>query len=92
MNIPIAIEYMVLIYCLFIFQNCLIKSRKAIYDLIESHGNQNNLIYFAVLMKDYERVIQYYIQHKDFEKALEVLREQVTNCSQFAVNSFSYKF
>ena len=47
------------------------------YDLISSHGNESNLIYFASLMKDYDKVIQYYLQHKNYHEALEVLQQQV---------------
>ncbi|CAG2107933.1 unnamed protein product [Medioppia subpectinata] len=57
-------------------KNCLIKSRKAVYDLIESHGNQKNWIHFAVLMQDYDRVIEYHLQHKNYSQALTVLRQQ----------------
>lgn len=66
-----------------IFQNCLIQSRKAIYDLISSHGNETNLIYFAVLMQDYDRVIEYYLQHKNYREALNVLKQQVISYKLF---------
>jgi len=45
--------------------------------LISSHGNEKNLIYFAVLMGDYDRVIEYYLQHKNYSEALKVLKQQV---------------
>ncbi|XP_054163703.1 vacuolar protein sorting-associated protein 18 homolog [Oppia nitens] len=57
-------------------QTCLNKNRKAIYDLIESHAMDENLIYFSVLMKDYERVIEHHLRHKDYKQALNVLRQQ----------------
>jgi hypothetical protein len=60
-----------------LLQNILTQSRKAIYDLISSHGNETNLIYFAVLMEDYDRVIEYYLQHKNYKEALNVLKQQV---------------
>ncbi|XP_076366787.1 vacuolar protein sorting-associated protein 18 dor isoform X3 [Tachypleus tridentatus] len=52
-------------------QNC-----GAIYNLIASHGDEENLIHFTVLMKDYERVIQYHLQNNNFQAALDVLTKQ----------------
>lgn len=57
-------------------KDCAVANRGAIYSLMASHGDEENLIHFAVLMKDYERVIQYHLQHKNFVAALDVLKNQ----------------
>ncbi|KAL3236878.1 hypothetical protein MRX96_022133 [Rhipicephalus microplus] len=44
--------------------------------LIAKHGEENILIDFANIMKDFERVIQYHIQNKNYLAALEVLTRQ----------------
>ncbi|XP_028399921.1 vacuolar protein sorting-associated protein 18 homolog [Dendronephthya gigantea] len=52
------------------------ESRKTAYDLIASHGDVENLIFLAMLMKDFERVIHHHIQHDDYRAALDVLKKQ----------------
>ncbi|GAB1602836.1 vacuolar protein sorting-associated protein 18 homolog [Argonauta hians] len=59
-----------------IIKECVCNNRQVIYDLIASHGDVEDLIYFARLMKDFERVISHYIQHEYYKIALEVLNEQ----------------
>ncbi|CAG2175399.1 unnamed protein product, partial [Oppiella nova] len=66
-------------------RNCLIKSRKAVYDLIESHGSEKNWISFAVLMQDYNRIIEYHLRHKNYSQAFVVLKQQ-------GVTEMFYKF
>ena len=52
-----------------------------VYDLIASHGDIENLIFFAVLMKDYERVISHHLRHEQYSLALDVLSKQVSHQS-----------
>ncbi|CAB4006497.1 vacuolar sorting-associated 18 homolog [Paramuricea clavata] len=52
------------------------ESRRTAYELIASHGDVENLIFLAMLMKDFERVIHHHIQHDDYRAALEVLKKQ----------------
>lgn len=55
---------------------CLELNRDVAYDLLSSHADTDNLIFFAMLMKDYPRVIRHHIQQDDFLAALEVLKKQ----------------
>ncbi|XP_038059367.1 vacuolar protein sorting-associated protein 18 homolog [Patiria miniata] len=54
---------------------CLSGNVDTVYDLIASHGDVEDMVFFAMLMKDYERVISHHIQHDDYHSALEVLRK-----------------
>ncbi|MGH0147767.1 UNVERIFIED_CONTAM: hypothetical protein FKN15_062643 [Acipenser sinensis] len=54
-------------------KECLYNNRTTIYDLLASHGNVEDMVFFSVIMQDYERVISHYCQHDDYEAALEVL-------------------
>lgn len=47
--------------------------RSTIYDLLASHGNVDDMVYFSVIMQDYERVISHHCQHDDYPAALDVL-------------------
>ncbi|XP_077526342.1 vacuolar protein sorting-associated protein 18 dor [Haemaphysalis longicornis] len=55
---------------------CVSNNRSAVYKLIAKHGEENILIDFANIMKDFERVIQYHLQNKNYVAALEVLTRQ----------------
>ncbi|KAJ0027124.1 hypothetical protein NQD34_018124 [Periophthalmus magnuspinnatus] len=55
------------------YKDCLFNNRGTIYDLLASHGNVDDMVYFSVVMQDYERVISHYCQHDDFAAALDVL-------------------
>ncbi|CAH1786190.1 unnamed protein product [Owenia fusiformis] len=57
-------------------KECVDGNRNTIYDLIASHGDVEDMVYFAVLMKDFERVIGHHLQHEQYDKALEVLVKQ----------------
>ncbi|XP_015753539.1 PREDICTED: vacuolar protein sorting-associated protein 18 homolog [Acropora digitifera] len=57
-------------------KTCLDQNRKTAYNLIASHGDVENLIFFAMLMQDFEHVISHHIQHDDFLAALDVLTKQ----------------
>ncbi|KAK7491492.1 hypothetical protein BaRGS_00017321 [Batillaria attramentaria] len=55
---------------------CITLNRSVIYDLIASHGDVEDLVFFAHLMKDHERVISHHIQHENYRGALECLIKQ----------------
>ncbi|KAF9974592.1 hypothetical protein BGZ73_001990 [Actinomortierella ambigua] len=50
--------------------------KKTTYKLLASHGRTPQLLFFAELIKDYERVISHWIQEKNYKNALEVLSKQ----------------
>ncbi|CAF0851600.1 unnamed protein product [Adineta steineri] len=54
-------------------QPCLKEHRSAMYDLLSSHGDLDDLIFFAEHVQDYERVILLYLEREDYEKALKTL-------------------
>jgi aminoglycoside phosphotransferase family enzyme len=58
-------------------QSCLIEHRSAMYDLLTSHGDLDDLILFAEHVQDYERVILLYLERADYEKALTTLEPLV---------------
>ncbi|MBN3326234.1 VPS18 protein, partial [Atractosteus spatula] len=66
-------------------KECLYNNRTTIYDLLASHGNVDDMVYFSVIMQDYERVVSHYCQHDDYEAALDVL-------SKHADEKLFYKF
>lgn len=67
-------------------KECLFNNRSTIYDLLASHGNVDDMVYFSVVMQDYERVISHYCQHDDYSAALEVLAK---HCDQKLFYKFS---
>ncbi|XP_023930234.1 vacuolar protein sorting-associated protein 18 homolog [Lingula anatina] len=68
-------------------KDCVTHNRNTIYDLIASHGDVEDLIYFATLMEDFERVITHYVQHDNYREALETLAKHCTNDTELV-----YKF
>lgn len=54
-------------------KDSLINNRASIYELLASHGDTEHMVYFAVLMQDYERVVSHHCQHDDYKEALKVL-------------------
>ncbi|KAL6612789.1 Pep3/Vps18/deep orange family-domain-containing protein [Neocallimastix sp. 'constans'] len=50
--------------------------KKAVYQIISSHGRTEELLIFSELVKDYERMLVYYIQEKEYEKAINILKKQ----------------
>lgn len=57
-------------------KECVINNRGAVYNLMTGHGDEENLTYFTEKMKDFERVIQYHLQHENYVEALAVLTKQ----------------
>lgn len=50
--------------------------KKTTYKLLASHGRTEQLLFYAILIGDYERVISHWIQEKNYRNALEVLSKQ----------------
>ncbi|XP_055729356.1 vacuolar protein sorting-associated protein 18 homolog isoform X1 [Salvelinus fontinalis] len=67
-------------------KECLYNNRTTIYDLLASHGNVHDMVYFSVVMQDYERVISHHCQHDDYSAALEVLSK---HCDEKLFYKFS---
>ncbi|XP_071119989.1 vacuolar protein sorting-associated protein 18 homolog [Mytilus edulis] len=57
-------------------KECVSNNRGVVYDLIASHGNVEDMVFFAVLMQDFEKVISHYLQQDDYNGALLILRKQ----------------
>ncbi|XP_041430146.1 VPS18, CORVET/HOPS core subunit S homeolog isoform X1 [Xenopus laevis] len=66
-------------------KECLFNNRASIHDLLASHGDTDHMVYFAVLMQDYERVVAHHCQHDDYNEALNVL-------SKYKDEKLFYKF
>jgi len=58
-------------------KNCISENRSTIYDLIASHGDIEDMIFFAVLIQDFERVISHHIQQNNYTSALELVSKQM---------------
>lgn len=56
---------------------CVNSNRQMFYSLLASHGDKTNLIKFANVLNDHDRVIQYHLQDKEFEPILKVLESQL---------------
>uniref|UniRef100_A0A8D8CPT7 Vacuolar protein sorting-associated protein 18 homolog n=1 Tax=Culex pipiens TaxID=7175 RepID=A0A8D8CPT7_CULPI len=56
--------------------DCMKKNRAVIYDLMASHGDSHNLTALTTIHRDYESVIQQYVNQGRFEDGLAVLRAQ----------------
>jgi len=48
-------------------QDCVSKNKKAVYDLMASHGDKENLIHYTLVMKDYDEVIENSISNGQYE-------------------------
>lgn len=58
-------------------KGCLVQNRQKILELIASHGDVENILSFAQEIKDYPALLDFLIQRKRFDRALEILREKV---------------
>ncbi|XP_017310953.1 vacuolar protein sorting-associated protein 18 homolog [Ictalurus punctatus] len=67
-------------------KECFYNNRSTIYDLLASHGNVDDMVYFSVIMQDYERVISHHCQHDDYAAALDVLSK---HCDEKLFYKFS---
>ena len=59
------------------WQECVSDNRSLVYELIASHGDVEDMVFFAELMRDFERVITHHLQQDDYNSALQVLSKQV---------------
>ncbi|KAF9902355.1 hypothetical protein BX616_001970, partial [Lobosporangium transversale] len=50
--------------------------KKTTYKLLASHGRTEQLLFYAILIGDYERVISHWIQEKNYKNAFEILSKQ----------------
>ncbi|KOS18888.1 Vacuolar protein sorting-associated protein 18 -like protein [Escovopsis weberi] len=50
--------------------------RKTVYDVISSHGREEELLYFATAINDYNYVLQYWVQRERWSDVLNVLKKQ----------------
>lgn len=67
-------------------KECLFNNRSTMYDLLASHGNVDDMVYFSVVMRDYERVISHHCQNDNFSAALDVLAK---HCDERLFYKFS---
>ncbi|RFU35892.1 hypothetical protein B7463_g462, partial [Scytalidium lignicola] len=51
--------------------------RKTTYDIISSHGREEELLFFASTVNDYNYVLSYWIQRDRWKEALNVLKRQI---------------
>ncbi|ORY59078.1 Pep3/Vps18/deep orange family-domain-containing protein [Pseudomassariella vexata] len=50
--------------------------RKTVYDVISSHAREDELLYFASAVNDYNYVLSYWVQRERWNEALGVLKKQ----------------
>ncbi|KAE8145961.1 Pep3/Vps18/deep orange family-domain-containing protein [Aspergillus avenaceus] len=50
--------------------------KKTVYDIISSHGREDELLYFATTVNDHNYVLSYWIQREKWPEALNVLQRQ----------------
>ncbi|KAL2263882.1 hypothetical protein VTK26DRAFT_4559 [Humicola hyalothermophila] len=50
--------------------------RKTVYDIISSHGREEELLYYANAVNDYNYVLSYWVQRERWSEALKVLKRQ----------------
>ncbi len=50
--------------------------RKTVYDVISSHGREEELLFFANTINDYNYVLSYWVQRERWTEALDVLKKQ----------------
>ena len=58
-------------------KECISENRSTVYDLIASHGDIEDMIFFAVLIQDFERVVSHHIQQHNYTSALELMSKQM---------------
>ncbi|XP_062517021.1 vacuolar protein sorting-associated protein 18 homolog [Corticium candelabrum] len=55
---------------------CLDENKHVAYELLTSHGDVEDLVFFAQEMQDYERVVNHYLQQQNYAEALDALTRQ----------------
>lgn len=51
-------------------------NQQTIYDIISSHGREEELIYYATLIRDYNYVLAYWVQRERWSESLAILKKQ----------------
>ena len=51
-------------------------NRVTFYELLESHGDKENMVKFGKLLQDYDYVVKLYLQDGQYGRALEMLESQ----------------
>ncbi|PVU89132.1 hypothetical protein BB559_005226 [Furculomyces boomerangus] len=46
---------------------------KTVFELISGHGRGDSVLYYAMLQKDYTRIIDHYLSSSDYKSALEIM-------------------
>ncbi|KAL9645099.1 hypothetical protein ABK040_004590 [Willaertia magna] len=73
----------------FLEQNKKHLDKETTYRLMSSHGQTQEVLFFAMLIEDYERVISHCITEKDYSQALEILNKY---CKTRSYEDYFYKF
>ncbi|KAF2474245.1 uncharacterized protein BDR25DRAFT_332370 [Lindgomyces ingoldianus] len=50
--------------------------RKTVYEVISSHGREEELLFFATIVNDYNYVLAYWVQRERWQESLDVLKKQ----------------
>jgi hypothetical protein len=50
--------------------------RKTVYDIISSHGREEELLYFSLTIDDYNYILAYWVQRENWAEALKALNKQ----------------
>ncbi|KAF2788010.1 hypothetical protein K505DRAFT_379203 [Melanomma pulvis-pyrius CBS 109.77] len=50
--------------------------RKTVYEIVSSHGREEELLYFATVVNDYNYVLAYWVQRERWQESLDVLKKQ----------------
>lgn len=50
--------------------------RKTTYDIISSHGREEELLFYAITINDYNYVLSYWVQRERWSESLDVLKKQ----------------
>lgn len=50
--------------------------RKTVYEITSSHGREEELLYFATVVNDYNYVLAYWVQRERWQETLDVLKKQ----------------
>ena len=61
--------------------------RTTTINLIQSHGRGDELLCYCILMEDWERVIEYHLQHSSWDRAIAVLSKLSSSEIYYKVNS-----
>jgi hypothetical protein len=51
------------------------------YEMIQAHGRTDVYLYYANVISDHERIVEYWILEEEWSKAIEIINRQVSHCS-----------